>query len=50
MTTNGVDPFLNTPLNCYFRAVLPMFFALSGFLVAGTWSGAKLCSPFLACA
>jgi hypothetical protein len=46
-TTNGADPFLNTPLNCYFRAVLPMFFALSGFLVAGSLERCKTLLTFL---
>ena len=46
-TTNGVDPFLTTPLNCYFRAVLPMFFALSGFLVAGSLERCKTLLTFL---
>jgi peptidoglycan/LPS O-acetylase OafA/YrhL len=46
-TTNGADPFVDTPLNAYVRAILPMFFALSGFLVAGSLERCKTLLGFL---
>jgi peptidoglycan/LPS O-acetylase OafA/YrhL len=44
MTTNGDH---HRPLNAYVRAVLPMFFALSGFLVAGSLERSKTLLTFL---
>jgi peptidoglycan/LPS O-acetylase OafA/YrhL len=46
-TTIGADPFVDTPLNSFVRAVLPMFFALSGFLVAGSLERSKTLLTFL---
>ena len=44
---NDADVFWNTPARPIFRIVLPMFFALSGFLVTGSMCRAKTTAGFL---
>ena len=47
-TTDGTDhDIFLTPLRPYIRAILPMFFALSGFLVAGSLERSKTMFGFL---
>jgi peptidoglycan/LPS O-acetylase OafA/YrhL len=47
-TTYGVDSELwTTPLRPFVRAIIPMFFALSGFLVAGSLERSKTTLTFI---
>jgi peptidoglycan/LPS O-acetylase OafA/YrhL len=43
----GAAVFWSTPLKPFYRLVLPMFFALSGFLVAGSLERCKTIGTFL---
>ena len=43
----GANFFWHTPLKPFYRIVLPMFFALSGFLVAGSFERCKTIGLFI---
>jgi peptidoglycan/LPS O-acetylase OafA/YrhL len=52
-TTYGLpanDALFGSWLRPFIRAILPMFFALSGFLVAGSCCAARASAPFCGCA